>query len=253
MKKLFITCFIIFNGILHAQYIGTGVFTRIQSVADATNGYYVITAGTSNAMSDTFGGLFFSPANFTEVANSIINPPTSIVWKIETNGIFRTIKSESMSKFVSHAGIANNMQFVDDVISDNQKWNITDNLSVFFIRNAVFNNQILSFYPEFSRWACYPGTQIHPRLYKLTSTLAKENFLNNDFLIYPNPAFDILDIKNNDNLSIDNIAIYDVSGKKILDEIQNTTSINIQNLESGLYFLQILSDGKTSRTKFIKQ
>ena len=253
MKKLLIICSIIFNGILHAQYAGNGVFERIYSTNDLTNGYYVITAGTSKAMSNTFGGLYFSPTSFTEVGNSIINPPTSIVWKIETNETFRTIKSESLSKFVSYAGIANDMQFVDDVISNNQKWNITDNSSIFFITNAVSTNQRLSFYPEFSRWACYPGTQIHPRLYKLNTTLAIESFKENNFSIYPNPTTTVINIQKNTNLTIDSIVIYDVTGKKVIEENTNFNQINIQNISSGVYSLKIIADGKSTTYKFLKQ
>jgi uncharacterized delta-60 repeat protein len=86
-----------------------------------------------------------------------------------------------------------------------------------------------------------------------TSLLKTEYFTKDDFYIAPNPANDIIAIQNNNNLKIDNLAIFDISGKKILDESQNTTSLNIQALESGTYFLQILSDGKTSRNKFIKK
>lgn len=253
MKKLLITCFTIFNGILHAQYAGNGIFERILSTNDLTNGYYVITAGTSNAMSNTFGGLFFSPTSFTEVGNSIINPPTSIVWKIETNGTFRTIKNESLSKFVSYAGIANDMQFVDNVTSDNQKWNITDNSSIFYITNAVSTNRILSFYPDFSRWACYPGTQIHPRLYKLNTTLATENFLETTFIIYPNPATTILNIRMVANTNIEKVIIIDSAGKIVLTQNNNSKSINIEKLTAGVYVVEVIIDGKEVRNKFIKQ
>ena len=252
MKKILIIYFIFFNSLINAQYTGNGVFTRITATADLSNGYYVITAGTSNAMSNTFGGLFFSPANFTEVGNTIVNPPTSIVWKIETNGSGRTIKSENSSKFVSYAGSANNMEFVDNVTSNNQRWNVADNSSIFFITNTVFTIQRLSYYPEFSRWACYPGTQIHPRLYKLDSELSNESFFKYNFFVYPNPATSFLSIQNHENIQIDKVTIFDISGKKILEQNNNFNSINIQNLESGIYFLQIKSDDKTAQIKFIK-
>jgi hypothetical protein len=252
MKNILLLCFVFLNSFINAQYVGTGVFTRIQSTADLTNGYYVITSGTSNAMSNTFGGLFFSPANFTEVGNTIINPPTSIVWKIETNGTFRTIKSENLSKFLSFAGEANNMQFVDDVTSDNQKWAVTDNSSIFFITNAVFTNQRLSYYPEFSRWACYPGTQIHPRLYRLETTLTNETFIKNNFSIDPNPVKDFISLQNENNLPIDKIDVFDISGKKVLEDLKISETINVEKLSAGVYFLKINSKGKIANIKFVK-
>jgi hypothetical protein len=252
MKNILLISFLFLTSFLNAQYVGIGVFTRIQSTTDLTNGYYVITAGTSNAMSNIFGGLFFSPRNFTEVGNTIINPPTSIVWKIETNGTFRTIKSENLSKFVSFAGEANNMQFVDEVTSDNQKWAITDNSSIFFITNALFTNQRLSYYPEFSRWTGYPGTQIHPRLYKLITTLSNETFSKNNFSIYPNPVQDFISIQNENNLPIDNIDVFDISSKKVLEDLKISETIKVEKLSAGVYFLKISSEEKTVDIKFIK-
>ena len=82
--------------------------------------------------------------------------------------------------------------------------------------------------------------------------LATDSFESNSFKIYPNPANDKIFIQNNDNLSIENIIVYDISGKKILLQNNNFSSIDIQNLEFGIYFLQIKSDNKTSQIKFIK-
>ncbi len=87
----------------------------------------------------------------------------------------------------------------------------------------------------------------------VSGVLSSENFNKSNFLIYPNPVKDILKIQNINNLQINKISVFDVFGKKILEENQNTTSINIQNIQSGLYFLEIESDGKTSLNKFIKQ
>lgn len=92
-----------------------------------------------------------------------------------------------------------------------------------------------------------------PTLINNCSTLETENFTQNQFKVYPNPANNVITIQNNENLKIDNLAIFDISGKKILEENQNTTSINIQSLQLGMYFLEISADGKTSNYKFIKQ
>ena len=87
----------------------------------------------------------------------------------------------------------------------------------------------------------------------VSNVLANENFNKANFSIYPNPANDVINIKINENTPIEKIMVFDVSGKKIMEENLNTTSINIQNFQSGMYFLQIESNGKTSQTKFIKQ
>ena len=86
----------------------------------------------------------------------------------------------------------------------------------------------------------------------VSGVLANDNFEKTNFSIYPNPANDKIFIQNNDDSSVENVAVFDISGKKILEQNNNFTSINIQNLETGIYFLQIKSDNKTSQIKFIK-
>lgn len=171
MNKICIFYFLLFIGHLNAQYLGSGVFTRIQSVMDLTDGYYIITSGTTKAMNNSHGGLYFSSTDIALVDNKIINPPSSMVWKIESIGTHKTIYNENSSKFISYDGflgsLANSVQVADFATSDNQRWTITDNGNIFFIRPVVDNSRILSHNPEQNRWACYPGTQINPSLYKL--------------------------------------------------------------------------------------
>jgi len=85
--------------------------------------------------------------------------------------------------------------------------------------------------------------------------LSSENFNENSFAIYPNPATTILNIENNDVI-ITNISIYDISGrlvysnKSITSEVSN---INIQNLNEGIYFINIMDEQDRILTKrFIK-
>ena len=87
----------------------------------------------------------------------------------------------------------------------------------------------------------------------VSGTLKNENFDKSNFSIYPNPVNDVLNIQNKANLPIEKLLIFDVFGKKILQKISNFNQIDIQNVPSGLYFLEITIDGKTSRNKFIKQ
>lgn len=82
--------------------------------------------------------------------------------------------------------------------------------------------------------------------------LDNENLERNSFSVYPNPSSSILNVHNQENLQIDKLTIYDVSGKKILEQSQNLNSINVQNFESGIYFLQITSNNKSTQIKFIK-
>ena len=66
---------------------------------------------------------------------------------------------------------------------------------------------------------------------------------SNNVSIYPNPAKDVLSI-NADNLS--SIMIYNSIGQKVLDMVVDTneTTLDITNLESGIYFVRLMADGR---------
>lgn len=71
------------------------------------------------------------------------------------------------------------------------------------------------------------------------------------FKIYPNPTNDILTIDS--NFDINNIQIFDLTGKEILQQ-SNTQQINVSLLPKGVYLLKVFDfNGKFNVQKFIKQ
>ncbi|SDI02904.1 Por secretion system C-terminal sorting domain-containing protein [Winogradskyella thalassocola] len=80
--------------------------------------------------------------------------------------------------------------------------------------------------------------------------LSVEEF-NNDFTIYPNPAKQVVTIKlKNASIGNTSVEIIDVQGKLILqNEIIETLQLNIENLESGLYFVKL----KANNNQLIKK
>ena len=74
----------------------------------------------------------------------------------------------------------------------------------------------------------------------------KENNLELNFSIYPNPVNKGENIIINSSLEIISITIYNFSGQKIF--VSNENNINTSNLDSGLYFIEIKSD-KSLQTK----
>jgi alpha-tubulin suppressor-like RCC1 family protein len=79
------------------------------------------------------------------------------------------------------------------------------------------------------------------------------NIVTSTYSIYPNPVNEILNIQNKINQTIEKISVMDVSGRKISEHKENDFELNIQGLKSGIYFIQILSEGKTYQYKFIKE
>lgn len=87
----------------------------------------------------------------------------------------------------------------------------------------------------------------------ICSPLSIENFSDNLFTVYPNPAKDFINIENNDNLLIDNYIVIDISGREVIDEKNFNDQLNIQKLSNGIYILQINCQNRKFNYKFIKE
>ncbi|MPS72027.1 MAG: T9SS type A sorting domain-containing protein [Chryseobacterium sp.] len=68
---------------------------------------------------------------------------------------------------------------------------------------------------------------------------------------YPNPAQDFLKLDTEEK--IQKIDIYDVSGRIVFSPSINQNKINISKLKSGVYYLNLSINGKSLKTKFIKE
>lgn len=84
------------------------------------------------------------------------------------------------------------------------------------------------------------------------STLSNESFVSNEFSIYPNPTSNIININTLHDLK--NYEIFDVSGKLVDSNAFSTKQINVNQLNSGTYFLVINTENQLRKTlKFIKK
>lgn len=101
----------------------------------------------------------------------------------------------------------------------------------------------------------------------LTSTLIQENLtagimdiVNNadSWNVYPNPSTDKINIESLDaNAEMKSLEVYDITGKLIksinYETISQCQSIDIADLQSGVYVLSIQTDKNRITKKFIKQ
>lgn len=71
--------------------------------------------------------------------------------------------------------------------------------------------------------------------------------------IYPNPATEEIQISTPENTNIEQILVTDVSGKKCLNITNTNNKVNISQLKSGLYLLQIQLATTTEILKFVKK
>jgi hypothetical protein len=74
--------------------------------------------------------------------------------------------------------------------------------------------------------------------------------------IYPNPAINQLQIRNESNLfAVMNVSIMDLKGQ-LINQQQNITSdglLTLENINAGVYLLRIESEGKVAFKQFVKQ
>lgn len=90
--------------------------------------------------------------------------------------------------------------------------------------------------------------------YTSSNGVGVSEITNNTITIYPNPVQHTLNIQAIDLNSIENYSIITLDGKTMQSDRLNQASIDLSNLESGVYLLQLTSiNGTITTTRFIKQ
>ena len=84
------------------------------------------------------------------------------------------------------------------------------------------------------------------------STLGVEDRDLSNLKIYPNPTQGIIKISTTENIIGETMTIFDVTGKKVLNDKLLTNTIDVSILQSGFYILRLESQGRFIERKFIK-
>ncbi len=91
--------------------------------------------------------------------------------------------------------------------------------------------------------------------FRLENTLSNENFTTNIFNISPNPTSDIVNISSSLNTNLTQVNVIDLNGRTVkafnLGGVVNA-QINIADLSSGVYMLNITSEEGTTTKKIVK-
>ncbi len=88
---------------------------------------------------------------------------------------------------------------------------------------------------------------------KLGPELATSTFNNQVLTLYPNPTKGLLQLQTPNNTSFNQIIITDSTGKSVLEQTQNTTQVDVEQLASGLYFIKAFSGEEVFVNKFVKE
>lgn len=87
------------------------------------------------------------------------------------------------------------------------------------------------------------------------SLSVKENVVAAQFSVFPNPANNVVNIANADNILVNKVTVTDLNGRTVknvsFDNVSNV-EVNVADLASGLYIMNITSDKGTTTEKFVK-
>jgi hypothetical protein len=78
-----------------------------------------------------------------------------------------------------------------------------------------------------------------------------EIILSNDFILYPNPSNQKITLVNNTNSELQELIIYDNTGRMIFSKSNNLQSIDVSKLPQGLYIIEIVTNKVISRARII--
>ncbi|MFT7285395.1 T9SS type A sorting domain-containing protein, partial [Nonlabens sp.] len=89
------------------------------------------------------------------------------------------------------------------------------------------------------------------RVYQNTLGIAGEDENKVNLKAYPNPATDTLHIETTQIM--DKVEVFDLAGKLIFSESQQTNRLDVTKLKAGLYILKVYSAGIVVNRKFVKE
>jgi len=86
--------------------------------------------------------------------------------------------------------------------------------------------------------------------------LSANEIVSAKFNMYPNPATNVVNITNSENMLVEQVTIYDITGKQLNTQTFNNEAqiqLNVENLVSGIYILQIKTNAGLAVKKLVKK
>jgi len=82
--------------------------------------------------------------------------------------------------------------------------------------------------------------------------LSSDSFFKSNFSIYPNPVNNVLNVYVKNEITINNLTITDLNGRNVSSS-SSSSSIDVSNLSSGVYFVSIETNEGKGTAKFVKK
>ena len=121
-----------------------------------------------------------------------------------------------------------------------QTWQTTNTSEVFWLDKGVHHIRVLITLQEYNlNWFQF-------------DIVASDNdiLLDNEIKVVPNPSSDFIKVKLPNFQKIDDIEIFDVSGRLVFKSPNKY--VNVSSFKNGIYIINVRSDNKSFQTKFIK-
>lgn len=112
--------------------------------------------------------------------------------------------------------------------------------------------------PIYVGWNCVSNDQFGFAIDDVLVTadnLSTESFFSSNFMVYPNPANNVLNIDAKQGMKFSKVEMTDLNGRvvKTMNVDAITTQLNISDLNAGVYFLKVSSNEGVGTSKIIKK
>jgi chitodextrinase len=158
-----------------------------------------------------------------------------------------------IGQYVSGTHFSNGTFFTDTIVLDAGSYNFNANNRFRFRCDASANNDQIYF-----DQVIISGDNVRATgpVVNNTGNVIKDftNRSNDNILLYPNPATSVLNIEILEG-TYDEITIYSFTGQLVrkVDPAQQTITVDVNNLATGMYFVRFVSNGLAVTKRFIKE
>ncbi|MDR6371656.1 ELWxxDGT repeat protein [Chryseobacterium bernardetii] len=224
------------------------------------------TDGTVAGTEQILAGNFLGDVKFKKCGNQLFftNNNSTQLWKTDGTANGTSDLSQNFSSVKDMTCANNYLYFLN---GDSQKVWKSDGVSTspmdIFVTNddnqLLVNENIQKMGTDGGKLFLTMNTKEHgSELYVVTDPLpvylatheisgAESKRGNADLQIYPNPVSEYFSIKLNENSKIENVKIFDASGKLVKNIIYNNKNIDVAELPSGIYFVKL----KTNKGEYV--
>ncbi|RAR74150.1 T9SS type A sorting domain-containing protein [Flavobacterium aciduliphilum] len=86
--------------------------------------------------------------------------------------------------------------------------------------------------------------------------MRNDEFFASNFSVTPNPASDVITIATKNNIPVESVQVLDMNGRVIKEmnaTFEDATTMNISEINSGVYFVKVKSQIVVGTTKVVKK